>query len=177
MYGNCLFCFLLHWNVIRAVSFFLSICNGSDNFPLCLLTHSLHLSHWPNTLYNIAYNTSLSMHVMASTINLIETFSFYVGQMSGFQSVHSLNISIWSTLLGFSLCPSLVCTSRHLLFWCIYIPHFHTAIQSVLCICRSHHADGIELDFWQMPFDYMLNVLNASYYHGLKWLIQWNLIS
>lgn len=74
----------------------------SLNFPL-LLTLKYCL--------NTTYNTSFRMHVMASTINLIETFSFYVGQMSGYESVHSLNIFIWATLPLFTLVLSVSSSS------------------------------------------------------------------
>lgn len=156
----------------------LALCNGLVAFSFathtCSLFHSIFLIDSIQCM-SIPYNTSLSMHVMASTINLIETFSFYVGQMSGFQSVHSLNILIWATrfaflLLSFYLFP----------FQCGLLSLWGVAILMYLQfehLVSVSWCDAIELNFQKMPSDYMLNALNASYYHRAKWLIQWNLIS
>lgn len=61
------------------------------------------------------------MHVMASTINLIETFSFYVGQMGGFDTanmyyicVHSLNVLIFGATHA-----RFILFSRSFLFTCL----------------------------------------------------------
>lgn len=109
---NCLFCFFIalepRWLcnslidfATRSISLSLSL---SLSLALCL-SYSLIflLSYLLNTVKITTYNTSFSMHVMALAINLIDTFSFYVGQMSGNKSVHSINVLIWATF--FSLSP------------------------------------------------------------------------
>lgn len=82
------------------------------------------------------------MHVMASTINLIETFSFYVGQMGGFDTangcvcVHSLNVLIfWSHSCSHSSFSFLPIFSSHLFTTFSFHPAYSFRWNIVVCFC------------------------------------------
>lgn len=107
-------------------------------------SHSIHPSN--------TSNTSLSMHVMASTINLIGTFSFCLGQMSGFRKCAFIKcLDLGSTRLF----PH----ATHRLF--IWECRLNANILDIQSSIFHHHSEcGVSIPR-EMIFDYMLNALNS----------------